>query len=234
VYRFTWAAALAAGFTLVLAVPAAADAATAQTLTVVGNGKVFVTPDVADLSVSVTRKSATSRQSLSSANRVSDAIVTAVEALGVPASDIQTQNVNVFSFTHKHHKRWEADESVGVHITNVKLVGPVIDAATHAGASSVSGPSFSFSNPSTGVEAANRAAIIDAQAQANDAAAAIGYKVTGVQSIDLNPQSGPIVAQGSAAPVSAKAPKPSTPTSIHPGTQEVDAQVSIVFTIAPA
>src|SRR5579884_1707129 len=164
-----------------VAAPAVADS-TPQTLSVVGNGTVFVTPDVADLSVSVTRKATSSRRALSEANRTTDAIVSAIEALGVVPTDVQTQGVNVSSFTHKHRKRWEADESVSVHLTNVKLVGPVIDASTHAGASNVDGPNFSFSTPSAGVEAANRAAISDAQAQANDAAAAIGYKVTGVQS----------------------------------------------------
>ena len=231
-YRFTWTAATAAAFALLSAAPATADTTT-QTLSVVGNGRVFVTPDVADATVTVTRTAGTSRAALSAANRSSDAIVNGVEALGIPPADIQTQNVNVSSFKNKHHRRrWSAQESIGIHITNVKLVGPVIDTSTHDGASDVGGPSFSFSNPSAGTAAAEQAAIADAQAQANSAAAAVGYKVTGVQSIDLNPQSGPVVTAGASAPVKAKAP--STPTSINPGTQEVDAQVAIVFTIAPA
>ncbi len=233
-YRFSWALALLAGVAMFGAAPAAADTTT-QTLSVIGNGKVFVTPDVADLSVSVTRKASSSRQALSEANRRTDRIVHAVEALGIPGRDIQTQYVNVSSFSHKHHKRWSANESLGIHITNVKLVGSVIDTATHAGASNVNGPSFSFSNPSAGMEAATRAAIADAQARADDAAAAIGYKVTGVQSIDLNPQSEVVTSSaGTSVPAPSKAPSASTPTQINPGTVEVDAQVAIVFTIAPA
>jgi uncharacterized protein YggE len=108
----------------------------------------------------------------------------------------------------------------------------VIDAATHAGASTINGPDFSFANPSAGQIAAEKAAITDARSQANAAAAQLGDTVTGVQSISLNPQSGvvaPVAAQG--APTATGAP--STPKTVHPGAQEVDATVAVVFTIAP-
>jgi uncharacterized protein YggE len=112
------------------------------------------------------------------------------------------------------------------------MVGRVIDAATHAGANTINGPAFSFANPSSGVIAAQNAAITDARNQANAAATQLGYTVTGVQSINLNPQSSVV------APVAGSAPSgvtgaPSTPTTVHPGAQEVDATVAVVFTIAP-
>ena len=230
--KLSWALAPVLALVLMSASPALADT---QTLSVLGNGRVFVTPDVADVSVSVTRTAAMSRQALSAANRATDAVVRAIRNVGIPASDVQTQGVNVYPFTHKHRKRWSANVSLGIHITNLKLVGPVIDGATRAGASSVSGPIFSFSDPSAGIRAATRAAIADARRRADDAAAAIGYKVTGVQSMDLDPGSG-VVTTGSAVPHKLSLrPRPhGTPTSIHPGTQEVDAQVAIVYTIAPA
>lgn len=229
-YRFSWATAALLALALFAAAPAAARTTT-HTLSVVGNGKVFVTPNVADLSVSVTRNASSSAQALSAANQASKAVVHAVEALGIPAKDIQTQNVSVNSFKHKHQTRWSANESLGIQITNVKLVGPVIDSATHAGASSVSGPTFSFSNPSAGIKAATRAAIADAQARAKNAAAVIGYKVTGVKSIDLDPQG---VVPIPTTPSGAGKTGSGTPTSIYPGSQEVDAQVAIVFTIRRA
>jgi hypothetical protein len=58
-------------------------------------------------------------------------------------------------------------------------------------------------------------------------------RVTGVQSVVLNPQSSPAPGSfsGSAAPVASKSP---TPTNVHPGAQEVDATAAVVYTIAPA
>jgi hypothetical protein len=178
-----------------------------------------------------------SRAALSAANRSTDAVVHAIRALGVPGSDIQTQDVSVSSrivrvgSSRRRERLWTGSESLAIHVTNIKSVGSVIDAATRAGATTVDGPTFSFSDPSAGKLAATRAAIADARRRADDAAAAMGYRVTGVQSVQLDPQS-------QLAPVAGGAPSasagPSTPTTVHPGTQEVDARVEIVYTIAPA
>jgi uncharacterized protein YggE len=194
---------------------------------------------VASLSLSVTRFASTSAPALSSANARVDAIVHAVRGLGVPASGIQTESINttcgrvrVGPKGHKHLiRRCMASESLSV-TTTAALVGRVVDAATHAGAKSINGPDFSFANPSAGEIAAENAAITDARSQANAAAAQLGYTVTGVQSISLNPQSGVVPAAGATSTKASGGP--STPTTIHPGAQEVDATVAVVFTIAPA
>ena len=218
---------------------ALADTATTQTLTVEGQGSVMVTPDVASLSLSVTRVAPTAAPALSATNRTVDAIVAAVRGAGVPASGIQTDAVNtscgrvrVGPKGHKHSiRRCTASESISVTST-AAIVGSVIDAATQAGAGNISGPNFSFANPSAGEIAAENAAITDAEHQAAAAAAQLGYTVTGVQSVNLNPQSG-VVASPSRSSTSATG-APATPTTVHPGAQEVDATVAVVFTIAPA
>ena len=110
----------------------------------------------------------------------------------------------------------------------------MIDAATASGATSIDGPNFSFSDPSAGLVAAANAALADARARANAAAVTLGYTVTGVESVDLDPGAGGVTAPTSAASGAAAPVAKSTPTTVHPGTQEVDAQVLVVYTIAPA
>jgi uncharacterized protein YggE len=133
---------------------------------------------------------------------------------------------------HKHLiRRCTASESLSITST-ATVVGRVIDAATHGVATTINGPDFSFANPFAGEIAAEKAAITDARNQAHAAAAQLGDTITGMQSISLNPQSGVV------APVAARAPPdaagaPLTPTTVHPGAQEVDATVAVVFTIAP-
>jgi uncharacterized protein len=231
----------AAAMSLVLAPAALADATTPSTLSVEGQGSVMVIPDVASLTASVTRSATTSRAALSAANRRVDAIVGAVRAAGVPASGIQTNSIDVSRGTIKvgppgaRHRvrRYIANESLSI-TTATAIVGSVIDAAVRAGADSIDGPDFSFSNPSAGVVAATNAALADARQRANAAAAALGYTVTGVQSVDLDPQSG-VLAPGSSAGTGSTTVAPvATPTTVHPGTQEVDATVEVVYTIAPA
>jgi uncharacterized protein YggE len=227
---------------LFLAPAALADAAAPTTLHVEGSGSVMVTPDQASLSVTVSRTAVRSAPALSATNARIHAIANAVRGLGVPASGIQTEEVNVFRHTllvgprhHKHKiKRYTAVESLSVTSTT-SLVGKVIDAATAGGATSVDGPDFSFSDPTAGEIAAENAALTDARRQADAAAKTLGYTVTGVQSVDLAPGSGtftPGGSSGSAAP--APGHKVSPPTTVHPGADEVDATVDVVFSIAPA
>jgi uncharacterized protein YggE len=233
---YKWAVAVVATAASISA-PAASASTIGSTLSVDGSGSVFVAPDVADLSVSVARSAANSREALSAANSTTDRVGGAIRAIGVPAGAIQTEGVSIASRivrvgNDKHReRRWTASESIDIHVTNLKIVGSVIDGATKAGASTVDGPTFSFSDPSAGKVAATRAAIADARRRADDAAAALGYRVTGVRSVQIDPQS-PVQPFARAAPSASAAPSP--PTTVHPGTQEVDAEVEIVYTISRA
>jgi uncharacterized protein len=232
-------AALVGLISLSFAPAALADTSTPATLTVAGQGSVMLIPNVASLSLSVTRSAATSAPALSAANRRVGAIVHAVRGVGVPASGIQTESINTscarIRVGPKGHKRLirrcTASESLSITST-AAIVGRVIDAATHAGATTINGPDFAFANPSAGEIAAEKAAITDARSQADAAAAQLGDTVTGVQSINLNPQSG-VAAPGAAQGAPSATGAPSTPTTVHPGAQEVDATVAVVFTIAP-
>jgi uncharacterized protein len=233
---YTWAVAVVATAASISA-PAASASTIGSTLSVDGSGSVFVAPDVADLSVSVAHSAVNSREALSAANSTTDRVVRAIRAIGVPAGAIQTEGVSIASRIvrvgkDKHReRRWTASESIDIHVTNLKIVGSVIDGATKAGASTVDGPTFSFSDPSAGKVAATRAAIADARRRADDAAAALGYRVTGVRSVQIDPQS-PAEPFARSTPSASTAPSP--PTTVHPGTQEVDAEVEIVYTISRA
>ena len=232
--------AVVAVLSLIFASAAVADASSLSTLSVDGSGSVMVTPDVASLSVSVARSAARSAVALSAANLRVGAIVAAIRAAGVPKAGIQTNSIDVSRGTvrvgprkHQHRvRRYTATESLSITSTT-SIVGRVIDVATRAGADSINGPDFSFSDPSAGMVAATNAALADARRRANAAAVSLGYRVTGVQSVDLNPQSTVVspVSAGGAAP--GATPTPTTPTNIHAGTEEVDATVAIVYTIVP-
>jgi uncharacterized protein YggE len=222
--------------TLMTAPAALADTA-AQTLSVLGNGSAFVAPDVAEVSISVSRSASTSRQALGVANGATRALVQAIRRLGVAAGDIQTAEVSVASALTRAGPRkrrlrvWTANETLSVRVRMIKLLGAVIDRATAAGASSLDGPSFSFSDPSAGKIQATRAALADARRRADDAAATLGYRVTGVQSVELDPQSQvPLPATGG----STQAASAPAATAVSPGTQEVDVEVAVVYTIAAA
>lgn len=235
--RMTAAVAAAA---LASAPAASADTTGSSTLRAEGDGSVMVTPDLASLSLSVSRSSATSRIALSEANRAIRVVVVAVRGAGVPAAGIQTASIDVSRGSilvgpagHRRRvRRFTATEILSVS-TKASGAGRVIDAAVRAGTTSIDGPQFSFSDPSAGALAATNAALKDARRRADAAAAALGYTVTGVESVDLSPQSNPVVVAGAGSSASTSVPQ-RTATTVHPGAQEVDATVIVVYTIAPA
>jgi uncharacterized protein YggE len=220
--------------------PAPAPAALASTLSITGEGTVEIAPDVATLSIEVRSTAATASGARSKANARTNAVLLAITKLGIDRGSIQTSGISLsrsqVAATRHHpaHKLYAAANDLTVRTTEVSLVGPLVDAATRAGADSIDGPDFSFGDPSAGKAAATRAALADARSRADDAAAAIGYAVVGVQSIAIDPdESQTPVALGAAAPAAAEVKAP-TPTPVDPGQQEVDATVDVVFLIAPA
>jgi len=213
----------------VLVAPAAAGAET--TLSVVGQGSAFATPDTADVSAAVEKTATTAAAAREDVARRTNALLAALERLGVPRADITTTSVSISRQTYKKRPkvRFTARSALAIHLVDAAKAGPTLDALTAAGADDVDGPSFGFSNPSAGRAEAEAAALADARARADAAAAAVGLRVIGVQAIDLDPGQGlsPLARDGAAA--TAAAPEPATPTPVANGRQQVTAAVAVVY-----
>ncbi len=216
-----------------LIAPAAASAET--TLSVVGQGTAFATPDTADLSAAVTKTSTSAAAAREDVARRTGQLLSALDALGVPRADITTSSVSIHRQTFKKRPkvRFTARSSLSIHLTDAGQAGPVLDALTAAGADDVDGPNFGFSNPSAGRAEAETAALADARARADAAAAAVGLRVVGVQAIDLDPGLGlsPLARKDATAGADTAA-APSTPTPVQNGRQPVSASVAVVYVLA--
>jgi uncharacterized protein YggE len=222
-------AALAA--TLLLAAPAAAQATdTTPTIAVDGNGTATLVPDIADFQAGVVRRAPTSAAARRSANARIAAILKAVKARGVPAADIQTSALSIARRRIHHRVRYTATQTLSIRSRDVKHLGALLDAVANAGADSIDAPEFGFADPSHGQQLAERAALADARTRAEAAAAQTGLRITGVLSVDLDPQSGGFEPQSSGASSEKAAPA----TRIEPGTQDFYATVRVVYTAAPA
>ena len=217
-----------------LVVPAAAQAAD-PTLSVVGQGSAFVTPDTADVSASVVHTARTANAAREQVARRTNALLAALDRLDVPRADVTTTSVAVSRQFHRKRRpqvTYRAASSLSIHLTDASKAGPVLDALTAAGATDVDGPNFDFSNPSAGQAEAEAAALADARRRADAAAAAVGLRVVGVQAIDLNPGEGisPLTRE-SADVATASAPAPSTPTPVQNGRRQVSATVAVVYVL---
>lgn len=229
------AVAVAVAACLVGAAPAFAD----STLSVTGTGRTFVTPDLATVYVGIHRSAPRASAARAAPNRVAGAVVAGIKRVGVPDAGIQSTDVSLSRVRvlverrgHRHRVvRYFAADSLRVRAVAVSRAGLVIDAATRAGADEIGGPDFSFSDPSAGAREATRAALAAARARADDAAARLGYVVSGVRSVDLDPGQGLFVTADSGSSSHAPAAG-SAPTIVKPGRQEVDASVRVVYRIA--
>jgi uncharacterized protein YggE len=223
-------AALAA--TLLLAAPAAAQTTdTTPTVAVDGNGTATLVPDIADFQAGVLRRAPTSAAARRSADARIARILKAVKAHGVADADIQTSGLSIERRRVHHRVRYTAAQTLTIRSRDVKHLGALLDAVANAGADSVEAPEFGFADPSHGQQLAESAALADARKRADAAAAQTGLTITGVRSVDLDPQSGGFDSSDASGGSSVKAPRP---TRIEPGTQEFSATVRVVYTAAPA
>lgn len=245
--RTTLAAALGALIVVAIVIsirPAAAAPApgttsdpTVHAITVNGTSTVTLVPDVAVVGLGVSATDTTVEKVRSRAGTVMTAMIAAMKAKGVADRDITTTGIDLSpqyeicssgacSSGPGRITGYTMTEQVRVTVRNLDAAGNVIDAATAAGATLVSGLSFQVGDPAKARADALTAAVAAARAKANAIAAAAGVSISGVISVTENSIGGPIAygAFDAAAPS-----KVATPVS--PGTQDVQATVTVVYAI---
>jgi uncharacterized protein YggE len=198
-----------------------------RTITVTGNGSVTAVPDRASWSFSVDTRGATASAALSSNADAAQAIIAALKNAGVAAADLQTTEVSLNPQTSQDGTKilgYAASSSVSVTAA-IDRSGALVDAAVKAGATGVSGPSLALSDQDAFYASALKSAVANAGAKAKTIADAAGVQLGAVQTV---------VEGGSPTPVvwgAAAAPSASTSVPVEPGTQEVDATVSVTYAV---
>lgn len=220
------------------ATPAAAqEPQEPPTLAVAGVGRAFLVPDQAEIFLSANRVAATSRRARAKVNRRMRAARRAMLRRGVEPQAMRTSGVSVSRERLRRRRgrpgrvRFRASSELVVLTRDVPGLGALIDAAADTGVD-VYGPDFGFSDPSQGDMLATRAALADARRRAEDAAAQLGQRITGVRSTDLAPELG--FGFGGDDSEDSAAGGGEGSTRVLPGEREFVAVVRVVYTVAPA
>ena len=196
-------------------------------------GRADTRPDEARFSAGAQTIAATAGAASAGNNQVINAVVTAVEALGVKRDDVQTRQITLARIGYGPNRgRFEANNLIEVRVRDLDKAGLAIAAATEAGANVLSGPNLTVSDP----EAANRSAYARAykaaRARADAYAQAAGLKVVRVLAIrDTGNARNPIPYYGDAMAVRASPPTVSAPP-VRPGMNSSEVQVSADFALA--
>jgi uncharacterized protein YggE len=211
----------------------AADADLRSTVTVVGDGRVLVEPDVANVSFGVEATGQTFEAAQADASSRMQTVIDTVVGLGIPREEIRTTRLSANPVYDQNDRStirgYTANNSVQVKIRDLSRVGAIVDAVTTAGANRVDGVSFAVEQVTTPKSQARGQAMQDARAKADQLAGLAGLRVTSIKAIQESDASAP-----PPRPQPAAASGPGTfqsPPPVEPGTQEIRTQVTVTYVV---
>ena len=155
---------------------------------VFGEGSVDVAPDMAVLSLMVTREAATARAALDANASAMNGVLAAMREQGIAERDLQTSK---FSIQPRYHypKQQSSGErtppkivgytvrnGLTVRVRDISQVGEVLDTSVTLGVNEGGNILFTNDDPSTAITLARTNAMHDAMAKANTLAKAAGVK----------------------------------------------------------
>lgn len=206
---------------------------------VLGEGKVFVTPDTAKVSVGIQETGSSLKTVQNSVNTKSKALTDALKKLGIDDSDIKTTSYNVYpqydyNGSAQRITGYQVSTEYKVTIKDFEKVNDVITTATSAGANIVGSVSFEV-NDETELEKTNEArklAVENAKEKAKGLAGAAGITLGKILNVSENQGSSPI-RTSYAVPMAAgdALEKNVIQPDIQPGQTEIDVTVSLSYEV---
>lgn len=212
-------------------VPVPPPPAPREGLSVVGEGVVLATPNVARLTLGVEVSNPSLAAALADASRRMDAVIQKVKAAGLPDSDIRTVGFSVNPQYDQSGtlRAYQVQNLVGAKSMDVPGLGALLDDVVGAGATRVFGVTFEADDMSSLKDQARDQAMQNARVKADqlarDAGVAVGRPLT-IEESDVGGVT-PVQAAPRAAAAAATAP----PTPIQPGELQVHTTVRVVWAI---
>jgi len=216
-----------------LAQATSADQSNQRTLTVTGVGKVYLTPDIASISIGVHTEDKEASKAVADNNLRSQKVSDALKKFNIDPKDIQTRNFSIYPQQQTDQSGkivgilYVVDNTVYVTLRDLQQIGPLLDAVVNAGANTINGISFDVADRGKALSEARAAAVKDAQTQANELTQAAGVALGKVVSISIF-GSTPVPAYVGKAggPLAMQAETP-----ISPGQMIIEVDVNIVYLI---
>jgi uncharacterized protein YggE len=217
-----------------------------NSITVSGEGEVFAVPDIASFSFTVSADASTVNAAQEAVTKKVDAILLKMEEMGIEEKDIKTTDYSVWPKyrydvqtaiypvpSRQVADGYTANHSVLIKVRATEKAGAVLGAAGSAGATNLSGISFTIDDPEKLREDARALAIKDARAKAELLTDELGVRLKKVVSYSDSLDGGyPIpygrteIGMGGVA-VAQDAKAPSLPT----GENKIKVVVNVVYEI---
>ena len=202
-------------------------------ISVSGQGRADVAPDMAVVNIGIVTTGKTAQLAQAENAKVASDVTAALGQLGIFSKDIQTHYTMSPVYEKGDYRKavgYRANNTVTVTVNDVAKAGQVIDAALKSGATDVNGLSFGLKDAKSVRNTALQMAVQDARSKADAIAAALGVKIVGIQNVkeDGGNFARYEVANARLAKLDGAA---MADTPVNAGTVEVNAEVHIDFQI---
>jgi len=193
-------------------------------ITVLGTGSASLTPDRASFSFGTVSQGATANAALSSSSQAVARVIAALRKAGLAQADIQTSDVSLSPRLNDKGDGivgYTASNTVTATIRKIRDAGDIVDAAVGAGANQVYGPNLLVSDQDAAYRSALKGAVADGRAKAETLATASGSTLGKIIAI--------VEGGEGAVPMAAAVGAKDSSVPIEPGTQKIEATVTLTF-----
>jgi uncharacterized protein YggE len=205
-------------------------------ITVSGEGKTSVAPDIAELSFGMqTGRQKTAGDAMTVLKKAMDGVLASVKKSGIADKDINTEQFSLnptYDWTSGRQTiiGYEAVQSLRVKVRNLDKVSDVLGAATVAGANQAGGVQFTVDDPEKSRSEARTKAIAQAKQKAEALAKDLGLHLGKIKSFSENGGSTPpMYMRGMAAGATMEDKVANQTVELPAGEQDVNVQVSITY-----
>lgn len=205
---------------------------TARTIQVSGQGQVQAEPDMAIVSLGVQTEADTAAAALEENNTQMTAVISATLEADIAESDIRTEGFRltpVYDTSSDGQNRelagYRASNMVRITVRDLTMLGDLLDTAVSAGSNSIEGIQFQISDQTALEAAAREAAMMDAQAKAEQLTDLAGAELGPVQTIYETSVPRPVTASVADEALA------SSSVPVQGGTQTIQASVQVTWEI---
>lgn len=224
-------------FFLTAVAPLAASAQTPTQpqpiISVTGEARISVPPDLAQIDAGVTSEAKTAREASDANNAAMGKVLLALKGAGIDEKDYQTSRLSLqpeYSTAKSGSPAtivgYRAGNRVTIRLHDVAKVANVIDTVVTAGANEIGGITFMVSQASKLLDDAREQAIADARRKAEIYAKAAGVTLGSPVSVSEEGAAQPLFRARMATPMAAAAPVP-----IAQGEETLSITVGVVWAI---
>src|SRR5512142_2809152 len=169
-----------------------------RTITVTGTGKVTLTPDIAYITIGVNTQNASAKDAVAQNTSQAQAVIDAIKAFGIFGKDVQTTDFSIYPQQQYDNNGkltgvlYVVNNSVFVTVRDLTKLGDLLDLVVQSGANNINSISFDVADKTDALSQARKAAVAEAQQQANELTGATGVKLGDVQTISYSDSTPPI------------------------------------------